>query len=114
VVLRAALAAGALLVLAACSSSSGPKPADLPALQKAQEVRRVWSARIGTAGSFVFSPALVGDSVVVAARDGTVRRLAASDGKEGWRAELEYSCLPASALTRARWRWRQTRARCWS
>ncbi len=87
--LRAALAAGALLGLAACASSSGPKPADLPALQKAQEVRRVWSARIGAAGTFVFSPALVGDGVVVAARDGTVRQLAASDGKERWRTELE-------------------------
>ena len=61
--LRVALAAGALLGLAACASSSGPKPADLPVLQQPREVRLLWSARVGTAGSFVFSPALVGDGV---------------------------------------------------
>jgi len=87
--LRVALAAGALLGLAACASSSGPKPADLPVLKQPREVRLLWSARVGTAGSFVFSPALVGDGVVVAARDGAVRRLDAADGKERWRAELD-------------------------
>ena len=87
--LRALLAAGALLVLAACSSSSGPKPADLPALQQAREARLLWSAHIGSAGAFVFSPALAGDGVVVAARDGAVRRLNALDGKERWQAELD-------------------------
>ncbi len=80
--LRAVLAAGALLVLAACSSSSGPKPADLPALQQAREARLLWSARIGSAGAFVFSPALAGDGVVVG---GARRRRAAAGcgGRQG-------------------------------
>jgi outer membrane protein assembly factor BamB len=87
VALRAALAAGAL-VLAACSTDSGPKPAELPPLPLAQEPRLLWSARVGPAGDFVFSPALAGDSVVAAARDGTVLRLQAADGKPQWRTEL--------------------------
>ncbi len=85
---RAALAA-LVLLLAACSSSSGPKPAELPTLQQALEPRVLWSAHVGKAGGFVFSPALVGDSVVAAARDGTVVRLGVADGKPIWRSELE-------------------------
>jgi outer membrane protein assembly factor BamB len=92
VTLRAApptLAAILVVLLAACSSGSGgPKPAELPALQQTQEPRVLWSARVGPARGFVFSPALAGDSVVAAARDGTVLRLGAADGKPLWRTEL--------------------------
>ena len=89
----AALAAAAplvALVAAACSSPSGPKPAELQRLEKPREVRVLWSARIGTADRFVFFPALVGDSVFAAARDGTVVRLdGAAKGAERWRVTLE-------------------------
>jgi len=88
VALRAALAAGALL-LAACSTNSGPKPAELTALQQARETRLLWSAVVGPAGAYVFTPALAGDGVVAAARDGTVLRLDAADGKPRWRVELD-------------------------
>jgi outer membrane protein assembly factor BamB len=88
VALRAALAAGALL-LAACSTNSGPQPAELTALQQARETRLLWSAVVGPAGAFVFTPALAGDGVVAAARDGTVLRLDAADGKPRWRVELD-------------------------
>ena len=78
------------LVAAACSSPSGPKPAELQRLEKAQEVRVLWSARIGSADRFVFFPAPVGDSVFAAARDGSVVRLdAAAKGRERWRVTLE-------------------------
>ena len=78
------------LVAAACSSPSGPKPAELQRLEKPQEVRVLWSARIGGADRFVFFPAPVGDSVFAAARDGTVVRLdAAARGRERWRVTLE-------------------------
>lgn len=85
--LVAALAA--VLAAAACSSPSGPKPAELPALERAQEVRVLWSARIGGADRFAFAPALVGDAVFAAARDGTVVRLDAAKGEERWRASVE-------------------------
>ena len=80
----------AVLVAAACSSPSGPKPAELQRLEKAQEVRVLWSASIGYADRFVFFPAAVGDAVFAAARDGTVVRLdAAAKGAERWRVTLE-------------------------
>ncbi len=77
------------LVAGGCSSSSGPKPADLQPLEAAQEVRVLWSARVGSAQGFVFSPAIAGDSVFAAARDGTVVRLDAGKGAERWRVSLE-------------------------
>lgn len=83
------LAAALALALAACSSPSGPKPAELPVLERAQEVRVLWSARIGGADRFAFSPALVADAVFAAARDGTVVRLDAAKGEERWRASVE-------------------------
>jgi outer membrane protein assembly factor BamB len=93
----AALLAAALL--AGCSSApslnpmewfrpgpTGPKPAPLPALTNPQGVRVLWNASIGRADAFVFSPALAGDSVYAAARDGTVARLDAKTGRALWRA----------------------------
>jgi outer membrane protein assembly factor BamB len=73
----------------ACSSPSGPKPAPLIPLERAPEVRVLWSARVGSAERFVFSPALAGESVFAAARNGTVVRLGADKGEERWRVELE-------------------------
>ncbi len=92
---RAALAPAprAALVLAlaacACSSPSGPKPAALQPLEASQEVRVLWSAHVGSAERFIFSPAPAGDSVFAAARDGTVVRLDAAKGTERWRVALE-------------------------
>jgi len=76
------------LAVSACSSPSGPKPAALQPLERAQEVRVLWSARIGSAERFTFSPALADGSVFAAARDGTVVRLDAAKGTERWRASL--------------------------
>ena len=93
-----AMAALALLV-AGCSSmpslnpvdwfkpaSTAPKPAELPALSSAQPVKTLWQASVGGAGIFIFSPALSGDSIYAAARDGTVTRLEAATGKVVWKA----------------------------
>jgi outer membrane protein assembly factor BamB len=78
-----------LSLVSACSSPSGPKPAELQALERAREVRVLWSAQVGAAARFVFAPALVGDSIFAAARDGTVVRLDAATGRERWRASAE-------------------------
>ena len=67
------------------SAPTGPKPAELPALSSGQPVRTLWQANVGGAGIFVFSPALVGDSVYAAARDGSVTRLDAASGKVIWK-----------------------------
>ena len=70
------------------ASSSGPKPAQLPALTNPPPVRVLWSAALGTADAYVFSPALAGESVYAAARDGTVARLEASNGQVRWRTSV--------------------------
>lgn len=86
-------AALALLLpaLAGCfgASSSGPKPAALEPLPQAENLRVLWSADVGSAEGFEFSPALAGDAVYAAARDGAVVRLDATDGRRRWRVSLD-------------------------
>ncbi|MEX0638438.1 MAG: PQQ-binding-like beta-propeller repeat protein, partial [Burkholderiales bacterium] len=87
---RAALA---LLVpaLAGCfgGSSGGPQPAALEPLAQPQALRVLWSTHVGSAGAFEFSPALAGEALYAAARDGAVVRLDAADGRERWRVALD-------------------------
>jgi outer membrane protein assembly factor BamB len=75
--------------LAACSGTPGPKPADPPRIDKPQQVRVLWSTNVGAAQRFTFVPALAGESVYAAARDGTVTRLDAAKGEVRWRVSLE-------------------------
>ena len=86
--LRFAAAALALFIVA-CSSSTGPVPAQLPTLEHPARVRELWSASAGEADRFVFFPALADGSVFAAARDGTVTRLDLSRGRAMWRVNLE-------------------------
>ncbi len=68
------------------SKPDGPKPAALPPMSNPQPVRTLWSANVGPAGIFIFSPAVAGGSIFAAARDGTVTRLEAATGKVVWKA----------------------------
>lgn len=91
------LLAGVAVALAGCStisntidtinpfSKSAPKvkPAELPVFQPSAELVRAWQAGIGSAGEYVFTPAVVGASVYVAARDGALARF--DDGRQVWR-----------------------------
>lgn len=86
VVLASAIALSGCNPLNLLSSPSGPKPAELQPIERAQNVRVLWSAQIGDADRFAFAPATVGDAVFAAARDGTVMRLDAATGAERWRA----------------------------
>jgi len=87
---RACMTTAAAVVLAACSSGSpGPAPAPLPEVPGAKSIRVLWRADVGAAENFVFAPALVGDAVYAAARDGTVRRLDAASGRVRWQASAE-------------------------
>ncbi|MEW6514407.1 MAG: outer membrane protein assembly factor BamB [Pseudomonadota bacterium] len=96
--LRMTLLAGVALALAGCStisntidtlnpfSKSAPKvkPAELPNFKPSAEMARLWQANVGTAGEYVFSPAVVGDSVYAAAREGVLARFDAG-GRQVWR-----------------------------
>ena len=92
------LAVLAMAVLAGCSSlpsmnpmdwfasgPKGPKPTELTPIANAKPVRVLWQANVGSAGVFVFSPALASGALYAAGRDGTVVRLDAASGAAAWR-----------------------------
>jgi outer membrane protein assembly factor BamB len=80
-----AVAFVAVIALAGCFGSSGPKMADLPELRKGEPVKTLWQAYIGPVDQDGFFPAAVGDAVYAAARNGEVVRIKADDGDEVWR-----------------------------
>ena len=53
-------------------ASSGPKMAKLEPITPTIDVRDQWSASIGKAGDYIFRPAVVGNAVFVAARNGEI------------------------------------------
>ncbi|VWX63678.1 Outer membrane protein assembly factor BamB [Burkholderiales bacterium 8X] len=71
-------------VLAACSGTPKPKPAELPANVAVQGVREAWSVRIPKV-EFPLSVDVSGDMVAVAGADGTVVMIDARSGQEVWR-----------------------------
>ncbi len=88
------LLAVATLFAAACASvdkinpfAAAPKdkPAELGAVQGGGEARLLWSNGVGEAGEFVFTPAVVGERVFAAGRNGKIHRF--DNGKQIWRAD---------------------------
>ena len=80
-------------LLSACSSlnpfsSSAPKMAPLPELRDATPVTTLWSAQVGDADIYRFSPAVVEGQVIAAGHDGVVARFAAG-GQASWRVRLD-------------------------
>lgn len=84
-----ALLLASVVALSACSGPSGPKPADLPTIQRPLPVRTLWSANVGSGQRFTFFPVHVGEAVYATARDGTVSRLEARTGDGRWRVNLD-------------------------
>ena len=93
---RAAAAAALAALVFACSSPSGPKPAELPRIEQSATVRALWTARVGDGERFVFTPALAEGAVFTAARDGTVMRLDRASGRTVWSVSAR-STLSAGA-----------------
>ena len=80
----------AALAASGCGGGSpGPTPASLPRIADPRPVHLVWQAGIGTAEQFNLMPALAGDSVYSAARDGRVVRFDAASGRERWRTYVD-------------------------
>jgi len=69
------------------ASKAAPRnpPAALEDFKQTLAVRTAWTASVGDAGTFVFSPAVAGNSVFAAAADGTVTRIDAKSGRPAWR-----------------------------
>lgn len=75
-------------LLGACGGSSR-KIEPLPEATGPTPARILWQARVGSGREFDFVPAVVDDSIFAAARDGTVVRLDASNGRERWRVSMD-------------------------
>jgi outer membrane protein assembly factor BamB len=86
---------GLMAVLAGCSSlnpfakKAEPRnpPAALVDFKPTMPVRTAWTASVGAAGAFAFTPALANDSLYVAAANGSISRINAISGRQVWRIE---------------------------
>lgn len=83
----------ALAVLAGCASlnpfadkGGRTAPAALEEFKPTLEVRTAWSASVGNAGAYAFSPAVASGSVFAAAADGSLMRIDAASGRAQWRS----------------------------
>jgi len=85
-------AAGAVLVtaLGGCAwfGASKPKPADLGPNVVKLEIRQAWSARLGAVKDVSLSTLVQGNTVYLAAADGTVLALDAHTGQDVWRTAV--------------------------
>ena len=90
---------GMLAAIAGCSTlssmnpfSSKPKgnvPAPLVELKGSMAVRTAWKLEVGKSADYVFTPALIGNTLVVAGGDGTIVRVDAASGRQLWRVKAE-------------------------
>ncbi|MBQ5947487.1 outer membrane protein assembly factor BamB [Massilia sp. ST3] len=67
------------------SKPKGDQPAKLVELKGSMAVRTAWKLDIGKAQGYQFSPALTGNSVVVAGGGGDIARVEAASGRVVWR-----------------------------
>jgi outer membrane protein assembly factor BamB len=67
-------------------TSSGSKMVPLKPFAASAEVRTQWSASAGKAGDYSFTPAVVGNAVYAAGRDGAVNKI--EDGKTVWKINV--------------------------
>jgi outer membrane protein assembly factor BamB len=65
------------------SSSSKVKMAELTPINPSADLRLSWKGALGEAGNYTFVPAVIGDTVYAAARNGAIARF--DGGTEAWR-----------------------------
>jgi len=93
--------AGVLALVAGCSTlnsinpfASKPKgnqPAPLVELKGSMAVRTAWKLDIGKANDFIFTPAIVGNTLVAASADGAIARVETETGRLLWRVKSDTS-----------------------
>ena len=89
--------AGVIVALTGCSSLNpfakkpNPKtqPAPLVELKSDAKIRTIWSASVGKADKYVFTPALAGSNVYVASENGRISKFEASTGRSLWRIDAD-------------------------
>jgi outer membrane protein assembly factor BamB len=71
------------------SSEPKHKPTPLTELKATLAVRLLWTADVGKAGRYFFSPALIGPDVIAAGNKGLVERFVLATGAVVWKTDLE-------------------------
>lgn len=95
-------ASSSVVFLIACLTGCGswnpfskpdPKtaPAELQSFVPSMSVKKVWSASVGGAGEYTFSPAAVGAQIYAASADGTIVKIDANSGQAAWRVRTDVS-----------------------
>jgi outer membrane protein assembly factor BamB len=94
---RKLVSVAALAVLAGCSTLSGlnpfaskdkgNQPAPLTELKAGMAARTVWKLDIGKSNKYELSPAVAGNTLVVASADGNLARVQADNGHQLWRVK---------------------------
>src|ERR1700757_2272065 len=79
-----------VLTMAACSSTKDERrvPTPLTEFKPVLDVQQAWTASVGKAGRYLFSPVAVGDAVYAAGANGSVAKIDAKSGKDIWRTKL--------------------------
>src|SRR5258708_25005648 len=83
----AGLIASTALLLAACSSSTAPEPAELTALKSPLPIQVAWRIRVGDGRRGFLQPAALENAVYAASTDGDLVRIGPGDGKQVWRVK---------------------------
>lgn len=78
---------GATALLSACGGESKVKPAELESFVATAELSPLWRGSTGKTDDFVFTPAVVANSVFAAGHNGTIVRY--DEGREVWRVSLD-------------------------
>jgi outer membrane protein assembly factor BamB len=91
--------AGFVAMMAGCSQlqslnpfsgkNKGNAPAALVELKGSMAVRTAWKAEIGKSQDYVFTPAVVDNTVVVASGEGNIARFEAATGRQMWRVKAD-------------------------
>ena len=86
---------GMLALMAGCSTlnslnpfaskSKGNVPAPLAELKGTMAVRAAWKLDMGKANNYVFTPAMVDNTLVLAGADGSLARVESASGRQLWR-----------------------------
>jgi len=94
---RKLVGVGVLALMTGCSTisslnpfASKPKgnlPAPLVDLKGSMAVRTAWKLEVGKSRNFQFTPALAGNTVIVAGGDGTLVRAESASGRQLWRVK---------------------------
>lgn len=91
--------AGVLALVAGCSTlnsinpfaskAKGNVPAPLVELKGSMAVRTAWKLDIGKAQDFIFTPAIIGNTLVAASADGDIARVESETGRLMWRVKSD-------------------------